>query len=168
MDTVMPPTPDEELSGLWRFDGQHERVDDRLAKTKMGSDDKEQPPLHGTYTKFCYHRVFTRSAPMPDDPKGTRIPNFVLEIFDEEGNFGHFVWNSTLKWGEGSDEVGAWEFRNEPVVVKVDPDKRHLPKGDTLTLRPDLTLTPFNKQDPRFPRNGANEDVPCPLPFIPP
>jgi hypothetical protein len=194
MSAQMPP--DDTLDGLWAFNGQLRLLDNDLAKRKMPSGKSEwdsngnqSDAFHGTYTRPCYHYVALRSGvPKPDtppliqgppqqawgwknpdpQPAPTPVNNFTLEIFDEEGNFAHADWNGALQWGKGDDEIGAWQFTYAPITLNAPVDNPHLPKGDTLVLTPSLTLTPgtSRKKDDRFPRNGADETTPCPLPFI--
>lgn len=185
MDKPMPPDADARLSGLWMFDGQQEKCDDPLAKARMGLEDHEDPPLHGNYTRFCYHRVVTRSGPDPELPGVDPLPgedpvaeedplpsahsiaNWFLDIFDEEGNFGHFEWNDAIRWGNNDDERGAWQFSRIPFTMNLPQGKNsYLPKGQPLYLPSSLTLTPFSEKDrARFPPNGADDKTPCPLPW---
>ena len=190
-----PPNGNIEFGGLWQFANQLEEYDQELASMQFGL----KAP-HGTYTKICYHRVVAHSLswekakpvggfhhrrPLPgggttfgllaDAPAdiNSPIPNMALEVFDEEGNFGHFVWNCHTQWGKGEDEVGAWEFRYEKILCDVPKGHPLMPNGDKLELSPSLALTPFSEKDAaRFPRNGTNnsgrnKNVPCPLPFVP-
>ena len=179
MDTPTPP--EDELDGLWLFDGQRERLDDALVKTRFRSPDDQSAPVHGTYTRFCYHYVALRSGspqserprrdplgkPTPQ-PEVERISNYILEIFDEEGNFGHSEWNGDVRWGKGDDEIGAWKFSYASISLTVPPKTSpYLPEGDTLALQPSLSLEPFSANDARFPRNGADKKTPVPLPVSP-
>ena len=179
MDTPTPP--EDELDGLWLFDGQRERLDDALVKTRFRSGDDRPAPLHGTYARPCYHYVALRSGspqserprrdplgkPIPQ-PEVERISNYILEIFDEEGNFGHSEWNGNVRWGKGDDEIGAWKFSYASISLTVPPKTSpYLPEGDTLALQPSLSLEPFSANDARFPRNGADKKTPVPLPVSP-
>ena len=178
MDTPTPP--EDELDGLWLFDGQRERLDDALVKTRFRSPDDQSASVHGTYTRFCYHYVALRSGspqserprrdplgkPTPQ-PEVERISNYILEIFDEEGNFGHSEWNGDVRWGKGVDEIGAWEFSYASISLKVPPKTSpYLPEGNTLVLQPSLSLEPFGAND-ALPRNGADKKTPVPLPVSP-
>ena len=175
MSPVLPPKLSAELDSLWLLDEQREELDDELAKTPIALGAQQSLPFHGNYTKFCYHRVVVRPGKplgIKDDEVRPRIPpqfpdsptpNCVLDIFDDSGNCGHFVWDATIHWGKGDKEWGAWRFVDEPIVARVsaDPEHPYLPKGDRFVLEPKLTLT--NSSDNKYPRNGAPTGAPYPL-----
>src|SRR5262249_51471630 len=160
MSEILPPK--DILNGLWAFNGQHEVLDDDLARTKLGLKGDQPVPWHGNYTRQAYHYVVLRSGTPKSDAAAKPITNFILEIFDEKGNFGHAEWNGDLKWGKGGDEIGAWEFSYDVITVEVPAGNLHLPQGDKLVLTPSLVLTPGAsvKKDTRFPRNGADDTTP--------
>ena len=143
---VKPPPTD--LTGFWTFTGQNRYRDDILAIRKGHKAENGEAALHGTFTRVRYYRVVTYEFVREVTRK------HVLYIFDEDGLFGHFVWN-------GAD---AWQSRNEPVTFTVGPNakNRFAPKGASLKLYPTLALIPYRETN--FPRNGTDATrVACPL-----
>ena len=86
-------------------------------------------PCTGRTTRFYFHRVVSRMSAVPDapdqpagggaaaPPQATSFPNGIIDVFDEDGNFAHFVWNGTVPWGKAVKEIGVWEWSSEPVTV---------------------------------------------------
>ena len=115
-----------DLHGVWRFDGQHDLDrDDQAAKSAGQVDETGNPITHGT---FPWIRLFWLRTVNLDDPKRAR-----LEIYDDEGNLGHFSWTGR-----------SWGACHEAKVFKVPAGSYTLGGvGDnrwTVTLKHDLSI----------------------------
>jgi len=85
--------PTRSLSGLWMFDGQSEQLDNGLALSKGITPSGQGNVPHGTFTRICYYRIVMDEGSIAGVPN--KAKNVVLNIFDENGYFGHFVWNGS-------------------------------------------------------------------------
>jgi hypothetical protein len=87
-----------------------------------------------------------------------------MYVFDENGDFGLFIWN----------DKDAWESSNRAVLFAAPAGNPLAPKGAAITLYPTLALAPNPALQPvgnraaEFPRNGSRiSKVACPLPVGP-
>jgi MAC/Perforin domain len=123
------------LDGLWKYDWDDRKLDDKSAIAIGHVRTDGSPAPHGTYTAIQYFWVRTT----PEDS------HTVFDIFNDQGDFGRFVWN-------GKD---AWEAKADEVTFKV-ADK-NLAKDVELQLRPSLILRKYETAN--CPSNASPGDL---------
>jgi hypothetical protein len=135
------PPPD--FTGVWRYDWDSPQLDQRAADA-MGCLSP-----HGTYTRVQYFRVHMSNK--------NGLANGVLDVFNEDGDFGRFSWNGT----------DAWQADPTPVTFTAKAGTKFVTKDAQITLTPNLALDRYDTTN--FPSNaqagkGYVKSVTAPMP----
>jgi MAC/Perforin domain len=158
-----------DLSGVWNPVDQIRVLDNRAAMKKGHVGMNDGPPLHGTYVPLDYFRIKMEAQ--------NKVPNTVITVFNQEGDFARFLWNGKDAWVSQKDEVTfqvALNNKLAPKKAKSDPkpvslenpfhEKDQLKKEllasqepVTLTRSPSLYLQRYTKEN--CPSNASPGDL---------
>jgi hypothetical protein len=113
--------PPVDFNGLWRYNWDSPQLDQRAAEA-MGCLGP-----HGTYTRVQYFTVHM------SDKNG--LANAVLDVFNEDGDFGRFFWNGT----------DAWQADPTPVTFTAKAGTKFVTKDAQIALTPNLALDYYDE-----------------------